>query len=37
MRMGILYLRQGVWLHSRGMEPRTCGRLIGGAGEATVV
>lgn len=25
MRMGILYLRLGVWLHRMGMEPRTCG------------
>ena len=25
MRMGILYFRQGVWLHSTGIEPRICG------------
>jgi hypothetical protein len=31
MRMGILYFRLGDWLHSSGMEPRTC-RPVGRGG-----
>ena len=35
MRMGILYLMLGVWLHRMGIEPRTCTRQAGRAGRQT--